>query len=342
MKRVLHTAVVFGGLAWLLVRVPALRASLAVFADSMAHASQWIGVTDPGLAWLLLGVVAGGIVGAFVGMRRAGRAVSRGQVRGTAVVVGGALLVAGSYPPSGIARAADRPTHLRPLAAGVHVATGRVTMHAAPDAGSDVTAVVAARTRLTVLQTSGDGDWSYVETLDRSPLHGWVRRASLSDGVVATPRPRLADTPERVAPIAPASPAYTTGGEVQLDPAAAPAAAAPSRTPDAGTPDRGASASNVDSAPPAAESVDRSVVVDVQARLAQARGGASTGDYPAALRALTAADEGVTLAAGRYGEAAWIASLRRDAASARASVRAGCQGAAAAATRRGDPPPRCE
>ena len=352
MTRVLRTATVLLGLGWLFVRAPALRASLLVFIDSLAHAAQWIGVTDPGLAWLLLGVVGGAIVGTFVGARRAGRPASRAQVRGTAVVVGAALLVGGSYPPSGVAHAADRPSHERALAEGVHVATERVTLHEQPDAESDVTATLSPRTRLLVMQTSPDGNWAYVESAEQSWRHGWVRRASLSEGIATVPRRRVATAPARDdAPVA-SVPAYATGGEVQLDPSVSNQLAGPpdtvaaeGRTPARRAPESSPADGSVpNAAVPEGDATapDAAVGTEVRTRLAQARGSAGAGDYGAALRALAGADEAITLATEKYSDVGWVVSLRRDASLTRMSVRGECQGAAAVAARRGDAPPRCE
>ena len=298
---------------------------------------------------VLLGVVGGAIVGTFIGLRRAGSPASRGLVRGTATVVAGALLVAGSYPPSGVAAAAERAAARPPVAAGVHVATERASIRARPDASSDVTATVAPRTRLRVVQTSANGDWAYVETVDQSGRHGWVRRAALSDETVAMPHARVAGTP--APPTEPATHTYAADGEVQLaptDPSATPPSpgAVDSAAPPPDSAPVPVTRRRATVGPPAGagpvDTAARSVVADVRARLAEARDGAGAGDYAAALRALAAADESVALAAAAHGDATWVTALRRDVVSARGAVRAQCESSVALATRRGNPPPRCE
>lgn len=282
--RILPLALLLGG-AWVFAQVRFLTTSLLVLVDSLAHAAQWVGVSDPGLAWLLLGVVAGALVGALVGMRRAGRPVPRSLARGAATVAGVGLLVAGSYAPARAAAGWGRATRAERV------------------------------------------DPPYPTT---------------------TSRPRSAARPRRPT-VAPAQPAYSAGGEVEsgsdLAPGAAPRSGgiAPAPPAEAAPP---AAAPSVRQPPTvsagAPDAADRASVADVRAQLAAARAGARGGDYAAALRALAGADEGVTLAADRYGEQPWVSALRREAAGARATVQSLCESAAAQAGSRGETPPHCD
>ena len=281
MPALIVAIIVLLGVVWLFARVTFLATSLEVFVDSLAHAFRWVGVTSPSVAWLLLGVVAGGLAGAFVGLRRAGAPVSRGVVRGTATLVGGALLVAGSYPPSRVGAAAERTGgRQRSVSAGARVETRRPPLIATPPRS-----IPAARHTAVV-----PGEVVPRE-VDPATLH---------------PTPTATTSRDASAPVARA------GVTVQATD----------------------SASLVDTA-------GRAAVADVRAQLAQARGAAGTGDYAAALRALAAADESVTLAA-TDGETPWVAALRRDVVRARRTVHAQCESAVALAAQRGDPPPRCE
>ncbi|HEY0777032.1 MAG TPA: hypothetical protein VGD56_03605 [Gemmatirosa sp.] len=275
MPALIVAIVVLLGVVWLFARVTFLTTSLEVFVDSLAHAFRWIGVTSPSVAWLLLGVVVGGIAGACVGLRRAGAPVSRRVVRGTATVVGGALLVAGSYPPSRVG-AAER--------------TGR---------GQEMVST--------------------------------ERRAE-------TRRPPMVGPPARPIPAA----KHTSVVPVEVEPV--PLHGAPTETTSSDAPSsvarRGATVPATDAAG-LVDTADRAAVADVRAQLAQARAGAATGDYAAALRALAAADESVDLAAAD-GELPWVAALRREVTRARRTIHAQCESAVAFAAQRGDRPPLCE
>lgn len=117
--RIIPIVLLLGGL-WAAAQVPFLGTSLLIFTDSLAHAARWVGVTDPGVSWLVLGLLAGALAGVLIGLRRAGRPVSGPATWRSAAVAGAALLVAGSAsPPRPAAEAAraDRSELARPIAA---------------------------------------------------------------------------------------------------------------------------------------------------------------------------------------------------------------------------------
>ena len=297
-------AVLLVGVCWASGHLGLLPASAVLVLDSLANAFRWIGVNDPAVGWLLLGILGGAMIGAFVGLRRAGRAVNGRHFGRVSAVVAAAMLVAGSRRPETVAKAALHPTESRPAPVALrhmYVASDRASVRAWPGPGATVIAQLPGRSRLDVLRASSDGAWWYVQGHRGSrTVAGWVRRSALADGIPADDVPltqpdAVVSPPTALAQERPR--ADSAGGEVTL----------PS------------------SPPVVTDSADRTVVADVQARLAEARASVSASDFPAALRALAAADESVTIASTRYGDVSWIATLRREAAAARGSARASCQ-----------------
>lgn len=328
-----------------------LLASVVVLADSLAHAARWVGVTDPAVGWLLLGVLGGGVIGAFVALRRGGRLTSRRPSRVVLAALGCGLLAADSYPPARGTRTDAAPAPPITIPVRMRVLAERVSVRASPSARADVVGRLQERTVLDVFRTNADGRWSYVEVRRGSRLlRGWVRRASLSGDTLdirptrvaregstkdsAGEVPSAADSAGRRAPDA--TPARAAGGAVS---ASASDAGPPAARDSGPAPARSDEPVRVDGA---RQAPDHSTVADVQTRLGAARTSAGAGDYAAALRALAAADEGAAIAASKYGQVDWVAALQRDAAAARAAVRGSCTTAAAAASRRGEVPPRCE
>ena len=272
----LFLAVLLIGVCWAFGYLSLLPTSAVIVTDSLAAAFRWAGVTSPVLGWALLGVLTGGLLGVFVGVRRAGRRVSGGAFGRMMAVGAVAMLVAGSRLPadeSGGSRSSVLPRAPRRTEASAGRARGRARSVAPVQA--------------------------------REPAHGAGGGAN-------------------------AEQTDTLGGEVTL------------------TPDSAAAAEDdvaVRSASRIAQLHDRrdpAVVADVRGRLAEARAATEAGDYAAALRALTGADEAVTIAVATDGEQEWLAGLRREVIAGRGSMRAACQTAAAQASGRGEVPPSCE
>lgn len=331
-------------------------ASLVVLADSIAHAARWVGISDPAVAWALLGVLGGSVAGLVVALRRGGRLRSYRPLRVGWLVLGGALLAADNVPavqqPAGPA-----PIPRANVAIRMRVLADRVRVRAAPSARAAAVGWVPGRTLLDVLRTSADGNWVYVESRrDARLVRGWVRRLSLSLDTLDV-RPTHATEPDSVpernaqpdsARVDSTTPEPSTPRDDRVRRPDTTTTRTPDSTSAAPSPDTAASTPARAPKPvrpssgDVGESVDHAAVADVQSDLRTARARASTGDYPAALRALAAADEGVTLATAKYGQLAWTTALQREAAAARAAVRTSCTAAVATATSRGEVPPRCD
>ena len=328
-------AVLLIGFCWAFGHLALLATSAVLVLDSLATAFRWIGVTDPAMGWLLLGVLGGAMIGAFVGLRRAGRPVTGRAFARVSTVVGAALLVAGNRLPTHATRTTehpttDEPTVTRPASAAtrhMYVATEHASLRAWPGAGATIVGQLPGRARLDVFRASSDGAWWYVQgRRGASTVTGWVRRTALADAAPVTSSdeavPPSSDVAEQRAR------ADTLGGEVAFPEATARRGATTMARP------------RTDSGP--GETNDRGIVSDIQARLADARAGASAGDYAASLRALAAADESAAIAGAKYGDPGWLAALRRETLAVRASTLASCQAASAQAVSRGETPPRCE
>jgi hypothetical protein len=154
----------FGGLA------------LIVSFDFLAHGFGWVGVDSPSTGWLVLGVLGGTLTGLTIGLRRAGRPMSRRQVALAAVGLAAVLgLASAGLPESragartgdasfrGTVRAAERGS--------VRVLPEELNMRAEPDVGALVVGRVVRGQTLWVLETSATGDWYRVEA---GGVKGWV------------------------------------------------------------------------------------------------------------------------------------------------------------------------
>ncbi len=361
-------AVLLIGYCWAFGHLSLLPASAVLVTDSLGTAFRWIGVTSPAVAWLLLGILGGGMLGVFVGLRRAGRRVTGRHLGRAATVVGAALLVAGSQVPAhavpGERSSIAAPTS-RPMSRSMYVASEHASVRAWPGAAAAVIGLLPGRSRLDVLRATEDGQWWYVQARRGSRvIAGWVRRSSLSDVVPAvTPAVVAAARSESVGPPPRATDAArgaghpdTLAGEITLVPGTPASRDTPSRAADRVRPtlpadsarsearsaSRDERARSAGAVVQSSDSSDAAVVAEVRGQLATARAAAGGGDYAAALRALAGADESVAIAGAKYREANWLAGLRREASGVRSAVRASCLAAAAAASGRGEAGPRCE
>lgn len=150
----------------IIAAVVAMFAGLALIVsmDFLARALGWAGVSSPSTGWLVVGAIAGGVIGLVEGLRRAGRPVARKHVAmGAAAAI--ALLIAASaaWQRTG---AASGPT--------VSVIAEGLNVRAEPDNTSRVIGSVARGTTLRVLNVSTNGDWYRVETTGAPRMTGWV------------------------------------------------------------------------------------------------------------------------------------------------------------------------
>lgn len=79
-------------LTWLALAY--LGMSIIISIDFMARAFTWIGINKPAVGWLLLGGLAGGLLGLIEGLKRAWRKSDIPKVYGVAIALGCALLLA--------------------------------------------------------------------------------------------------------------------------------------------------------------------------------------------------------------------------------------------------------
>lgn len=152
----------FGGLA------------LIVAFDFLAHGFGWVGVDSPATGWLLLGIVGGALIGLTVGLRRAGRPMTRRTVALAAVGVASVLGVASAGRQESQDRPVDQSVRMRSQTMGggrVRVLPEELNMRAEPDVNSLVIGRVKQGQELRVLETSMSGDWYRVEA---GGTKGWV------------------------------------------------------------------------------------------------------------------------------------------------------------------------
>lgn len=339
---------VLGYALWGVMHVEQILLSAVLVGDSMAYAFRWIGVQSPATGWLLLGAVAGAALGAFIGMRRGGRPVPAGGRRALWFAGAATFLAAGSNAP-GAPALTSAPTERADARPRVRVLSDGLNMRARPNAKAMLLTTLPRNAVLTVLAQSEAGSWYQVETMRNGrPVTGWVSSARVSrptgDVQITGVSPRRPST--RPSPGDDANrdsdPSSTPPPAVAARPVASRDSAAGTVEPPAVPPVPAAPAEQ--SAADAADvALSPAAVAEVRRHLAAARAHAAGGDFAAALRALTAADEAVRIEAAESGSSASVAALGREAAAVRQTIVVDCrERARLAAGGYGGGVPRCE